>query len=401
MRNIRLKESKVVIAVHEAIPVGPSHDLRDFLLENKIQELLFIAHPLTFLKEFYKKSSRYEMYREGKLISKKTAFHYRLPDVLLYGKDVFYSIFWSLLQDKKFDAYIGIDPLNAFAGLVLKKLGKVEKVAYYSIDYFTNRFENKILNKIYHFIDKLCVKNADETWNLSSMMALAREQYNHMDRKIFNTQITVPIGVWVNKVKRKKFNEINKKKIVFIGSFLPLMGIDLILEAMPIIARKIPNIQLDIVGGGPEDVSLRQLASNLEMDKNIKFHGWVSKKERLEKILSDAAVGLAPFNTLILDDQVRNADPAKLKDYMLWGMPVIVTDAIANSKQIENAGCGIVIEYKVEDLVDAVIKLLLDESLLKQYRRNAVSFVEQFDYERIFSDNINRLLGGTGGNDKR
>jgi glycosyltransferase involved in cell wall biosynthesis len=73
-------------------------------------------------------------------------------------------------------------------------------------------------------------------------------------------------------------------------------------------------------------------------------------------------------------------------------MPVIVTDAIVNSKQIENAGCGIVIQYNVKELADAVIKLLLDEKLLKEYRRNAVRFVEQFDYESIFSDNINRLL---------
>jgi len=393
MKNTKFKDSKAVIVVHEAIPVGPSHDLRDFFLEHQIQELLFIAHPLIFLKEFYKKSSRYEEYKTGKLTAKKTAFHYRLPDVLLYGKDFFYSILWCLLQKAKYDAYIGIDPLNAFAGLVLRKLGKVEKVVYYSIDYFTNRFDNKILNKIYHLIDKLCVKYADETWNLSPMMALARQKYSHMDRKIFNRQLTVPVGVWVHKVKRKRFSEINRKKIVFIGSFLPLMGIDLILKAIPIIARKIPDIQLDIVGGGPEDEPLRQFTANLKMDKNIRFYGWVSEKERLEKILSDAAVGIAPFNTLILDDQVRNADPAKLKDYMSWGMPVIVTDAIVNSKQIENARCGIVIQYNVKELADAVIKLLLDEKLLKEYRRNAIRFVEQFDYERIFNDNLNRLLG--------
>lgn len=393
MKNTQLKESKVVIVVHEAIPIGPSHDLRDFFLEHKTQELLFIAHPLIFIKEFYNKSSRYEKYKIGKLTAKKIAFHYKLPDILLYGKDFFYSVVWCLLQRVKYDVYIGVDPLNAFAGLVLKKLGKVEKVVYYSIDYFTNRFENKILNKIYHFIDRLCVKYADETWNLSSMMALARERYNLMDRKIFNRQFTVPVGVWVHKVKRKKFSEINRKKIVFIGSFLSLMGIDLILEAMPIIAKQIPDIKLEIVGGGPEDLSLRQLAYKLKMDKNIKFHGWVSGKERLEKILSDAAVGLAPFNTLILDDQVRNADPAKLKDYMLWGMPVIVTDAIANSKQIENSGCGIVIQYRVEELAAAVIKLLKNATLLKQYRKNAISFVEQFDYKRIFGDNLKRLLG--------
>ncbi len=387
-----LKNKKIIIAVHEAIPVGPSHELRSFLLDKHIASLLFITHPLIYLKEFYKNSSRVEYYKNGKLSMKRNAFHWQVPDPCLYVKDFLYTVIWCIVLSEKYDLFIGVDPLNALAGLVLKKLGKVEKVAYYSIDYFTNRFENKILNKIYHFIDKLCVSYSDETWNLSPMMALAREGYNHMDRKTFNRQITAPVGVWVHKIKRKKFSEVNKKKIVFIGSFFPLMGIDLIMEAMPVITKQIPDVKLEIIGGGPEDMSLRQLASNLKMDKNIKFHGWVSDRDKLEKILSDAAVGLAPFNTLILDDQVRNADPAKLKDYMLWGMPVIVTDAIANSKQIENSGCGIVIEYDVKELANAVIKLLLDERALREYRGNAVRFVEQFDYEKIFSDNINRLL---------
>ena len=392
MVNINFKKTTAIIAVHESIPVGPSHEIRTYLLERKIGKLIFITHPLTYLKEFYKESSTVSYYIDGKLKRKKIAFHWVLPEPLLYVKDVLYTLYWCLKAERKYDFYVGVDPLNAFSGILLKKLGRVDKVIYLSIDYFTQRFENNILNKIYHATDKFCVWFADETWNLSIYMALAREKYNHMDLKKYNEQYTVPVGAWVRKVKRKPFERINKKKIVFIGNFIPIMGIDLILAAMPIILKKIPDIKLSIIGEGPESAALHKLAKDLKLTKHITFYGWVSDKKKLAKLLSDGAVGLAPFNTLILDDQVRNADPGKLKDYMVWGMPVVVTDAISHSKQIENAKCGIIISYNKVELAAAVLKLMTNQNTLRRYRANAVKYMEQFDYETIFGSNLSRVL---------
>ncbi len=167
MKDNYLKSKKFVIILHEGLPVGPSHDLRKFLLDNSIGKLLFIAHPLTYVKEYYKKSSKYEYYQDGKLIENIAAFHWRFPDAVLYCKDFVYSIIWCFGKNEKYDIFFGVDPLNALAGLVLKKLGRVEKVVYYTIDYFSQRFPNKIVNSLYHFIDKICVRYADETWNLS------------------------------------------------------------------------------------------------------------------------------------------------------------------------------------------------------------------------------------------
>lgn len=392
MANINFKKATAVIAVHESIPVGPSHEIRTYLLEHKIGKLIFITHPLTYLKEFYKESSTVAYYTDGKLKQKKIAFHWVLPEPLLYVKDVLYTLYWCLKAERKCDFYVGVDPLNAFSGILLKRLGRVDKVIYLSIDYFTQRFENNILNKIYHATDKFCVAFADETWNLSIYMALAREKYNHMNLKKYNRQYTVPVGAWFHKIKRKPFERIDKKKIVFIGNFMPIMGIDLILAAMPIILKKIPDIKLSIIGEGPESAALHKLARDLKLTKHITFYGWVSDKEKLAQLLSDGALGLAPFNTLILDDQVRNADPGKLKDYMVWGMPVVVTDAISHSKQIENAKCGIIISYNKEELAAAVLKLMTNQETLRRYRANAVKYMEQFDYETIFGSNLARVL---------
>lgn len=388
-----IANKKIIIAVHEGMPVGSAYDLRRFLLESKIKKLLFIANPLIFEDDFYKLTSRYEVYEYGRLINNGASFHWRLPDIFLYIKDVIYILIWSIKFDDKYDLFIGVDPLNALAGIILRIFGRTNKVIYYTIDYFTPRFENKVLNSIYHNIDKFCVRFCDETWNLSSAMEKKRETYNSMPKNLYNKQYTVPVGVWFNHAKRKPFNKINKKKIIFTGHLNPALGVDLILHAMPKIIKKIPDIKVEIIGGGEEYENLRRLARDLQLEKSVLFHGWINSREKLEHLLSDAAVGLAPFNTNIIGDRVRNSDPAKLKDYALLGIPFIVTDAIANPKEVREMKYGLVIKYDKDQLANAVIKLLQNEKLLKEYRKNALQFANKYDNEKLFLTNLQRTLG--------
>ena len=72
------------------------------------------------------------------------------------------------------DLFVGIDNLNALAGIFLRKLGAVRRVAYYVIDYTPRRFANPLLNRLYHWIDRTCVRHADVIWNLSSRMHKVR-----------------------------------------------------------------------------------------------------------------------------------------------------------------------------------------------------------------------------------
>lgn len=386
---MRVSSSRIVIAFHQGVPVGPSFDLKKYLLSQKIQSLLFISHPLTYLPEFYKDSSEFVSFERGKETKMGKAYHWRLPDFLLYVKDVIYTFYWVFLGKKKITLFFGVDPLNAFTGILLKRIGVVEKVVYYSIDYFSKRFENKMLNKIYHTIDRFCVMNADETWNLSAQMRSARHKNGVRDNK---KQYTVPIGVWLDAQKAVPFSMVKKKKIVFIGTFVKMMGIDLIIRSFPEIVRQVPGVVLHLIGDGPEMVNIRKLVSISKNKENIKLHGWISDPKELKSLLSDGAVGLAPFNTTILSDEIKNADPAKLKDYMVWGMPVVVTKAISNYKEIEKTQCGIVINYNENDLVDAVCMLLKNVKLLQFYRRHALEYIEKFDYNKIYKKNVKRII---------
>lgn len=391
--DLKIKNNNILIVIHEHVIGTMAHILRDFLLERNPKNLLFIAHPLLYIKESYKKSSYFEWYVDGKLNKKQTGYHWELPEQLLYIKDWLLSIIWTFRTGTKYQLAVALDPLNALAGLTLRILGRVEKVVYYSIDYFPTRFENPLMNKIYHQIDKIAVRFSDETWNVGKRMTKARAETNNMKTRVYKKrQFYTPVGVWFTRIKRKPINQFNSKKLIFVGHFVPYMGIDLVIQAMPLILKKVPGTTLDLVGRGEAGEDWRRLAKELDVEKSVNFEDWIENREVFHLRLSSAAIGLAPFNYHILDDKVKNADPGKIKDYTASNLPVITTKAIYTWRDLENFKCGIIVNYQVEDFAKAVIKLLTNRKLLLGYRKNALNYASQFDWDKVFTSSLSRVL---------
>lgn len=388
--ELDLKNKSVVIVTHRSVmPCIPGDDLKKFLLGNGCEKILYIRHPLLLLEESYNLTSDGHYFVEGQLTKSLKAYHFKLPEPLLYLKDFFYTLAWAFASNQKYDLYFGINNLNAFAGIMLKKLGRVKKAIYYTIDLYPTRFGNKLINWIYHRLDRYCVRNSDETWNVSPFLAKYRQQHG-MTGPDFTRQHTVPIGIWYDEMKRVPPNKVRKATIAYVGHLKALYGVDLAIKALPLITRKIPQITLGIVGGGEQREELEALARSLHVENRIKFYGWKEKKEA-EEIISSAALGLAPFNTAV-DEKIKNADPAKIKDYLALGLPVITTNAPLTAEELQNKKCGMVIEYTPQSLANAVIKLLENNNLRLAYRKNALTYVKQFDWNYLFSKNISRLI---------
>lgn len=389
----QIAESNIIIVIHESVSGGPGHILAEFLNEKHVGSLFFIAHPLLYMRGAERKSSRYEYYEDGKIERKEKASHWIFPEPILYIKDFLYTFFWVMQTRKKYELFVGLDPLNALSGIVLRILGRVERVVYYSIDYFPTRFENQIMNWFYHQVDKFAVRFADETWNVGKRMKKARAAFNNMKEVIYEKkQYHVPIGIWFAKINRRPIDTFRRNKLVFAGHFVSFMGVDLVIRALPKIKKTIPDVRLEIIGRGEEEAKWKKLADVLHVKQHILYKDWIQERGKFYSTLASAAVGLASFNLHILDDKVKNADPGKIKDYTSSGLPVITTKALFTWRDIERAQCGIVINYNADELADAVLRLLKDKSLLLQYRKNAVEYAKQFDWEELFSTNLSRVL---------
>ena len=108
-------------------------------------------------------------------------------------------------------------------------------------------------------------------------------------------------------------------------------------------------------------------------------------------LLGESAAATAVY--MSEEDNLSNftyyADPTKIKDYLANGLPVILTNVPHNAHELEKRKCGIVVEYRKEEVSSAVVSLLKDKEKLKIYRQNAFSYAKEFDWNSIFSKALN------------
>ena len=374
---VRNDIKKVVIVSH-IYATGPSQELEKYLINQKIERLLFIGHPFLYSGDI---CSFWRLYVKGNRIKSCKAYPWRLPEILMYCKDVLYTFLWVILDKQRYDIYIGADNLNAFTGLLLKKLGMVEKVFFYTIDYIPLRFKNRFLNGVYHWIDSFCIKYCDKVWNLSERMMIEREK-KEVSSKYREKQITVPVGTNLN-IKICPFEDIDRYTLAFMGHLREGQGLDFLIDLFPEIVSKFYEAKLLIIGTGPLEDSLKKKVSKLGLSGHVKFSGYIEKHEEVEKMLSKCAVGIALYE----DNDItytRYADPGKPKAYMAAGLPVVITNVPAIANEIDKNKAGIAVRYKKKDAVRAIINILSDDLRLIEYRKNALKFARNFEWTLIF-----------------
>jgi glycosyltransferase involved in cell wall biosynthesis len=383
-----LKNKHIVIASH-VYATGPAHDLRDYLMKEKIQDLLFITHPIFYDTKLT--GSGYIQYEKG--IATKKQYHTlkKIPDVLAYILHVFYNVFWTIRTNKVWDLYVGTDNLNALSGLILQKLGRVKKTVYYVIDYNPDRFNNKILNTIYHLIEKTAAKYCDTTWNLSQAMIDARKKYQGFSG---GNQLVTPIGIWFDRFERVPYEQVEKHTLVFMGHIIERQGVQHVVSAVPLIIKKIPDFHFLVMGGGDYLDELKKLAKNLNIENYVTFTGYVDRHEEIEEKLAKCAVAIAMYEKYYNGklNLTHFADPGKIKSYLAAGLPILLTDVPPNARDIHEKECGMIIEPTPESIAQAVINLMENPEVLKKYRENAIAYAKSYNWETVFPKYLSQSL---------
>jgi PEP-CTERM/exosortase A-associated glycosyltransferase len=108
----------------------------------------------------------------------------------------------------------------------------------------------------------------------------------------------------------------------FIGSFYRYEGLDLLIRAVPAVIRRNPNFRLLLVGGGPEEVHLKQLTRELGLGSHVIFTGRVAHSDvpahysvvdlfvypRIASRLTDLVTPLKPLESMAMEKIVVASD---------------------------------------------------------------------------------------------
>ena len=378
-----LSDKGVAIAVH-TYGHSIAYEMEAFL-RSKVKSLLLIGHPFSIAKSIlgHPLNSSAIQYERGVITAKFVAPEIIGPDLLLWVKDFFLTLFFVARSGHGYDIFVGIDNLNALAGLLLRRVGLVRTVIYYTIDYAPKRFENQILNRIYHWIDKLCCYYSDCVWNVEKIMVDKRNELGVLKTKSA-PQIVVPLGNRFNEIERLPFERINRYDMVYMGALLEKQGIQLAIDSLPEIMGRVPNARLLIIGAGNYEDRLRDMVTERNLEDRVSFLGYIESHADVENILRTCASGLAPY-TEDPDNYSLYCNPGKVKVYAATGLPIIISRVPQVARDIERERAGIAINYDKDQLVQAAIKLLTDDTFYLECRANVVAFGARYAWDHIYA----------------
>ena len=159
--------------------------------------------------------------------------------------------------------------------------------------------------------------------------------------------------------------------ITYIGTFLPAEGLINLINAMKITKRKMKDVKLILIGGGPQELELKALVKHLKLEKEVTIHGWIPYDETFAaQAQSDILVSpiKPPIKGSIISSIVF---PVKIPNYLAAGKPIISSKFGDIPIAIRDGYEGILLQDpNPNTIADALITLVSNESMREEYGNN-------------------------------
>ena len=189
-------------------------------------------------------------------------------------------------------------------------------------------------------------------------------------------------GVDVEKFNSKQKSDIlqqwsdgKQMTVVYAGLHGIAQGLGQIIKTASKLEKTTPELQVILIGDGPEKTQLIDLAEELNIS-NVTFVE-PQTKDKMPKIWSSADMAIIP-----LKGYIPGAVPSKLYEVMASGVPVVM---IAKGEPVEivnSCNCGIAVQPDdIDGIVDAIKTLVANKNLRKTMGKNGLSEVKN-NYNR-------------------
>jgi|GEM_PF-3551851 len=155
---------------------------------------------------------------------------------------------------------------------------------------------------------------------------------------------------WVFGIENKNI----KKNVIenlmgYIGVLRSGQGLDIILNAL----KTNENLTLEVIGDGPSFNYLKNEIEKLNLTNRVKLFGLVKDEKQISDIVGRWQIGLAPYDPG-KTNMTYYAEPSKIKFYLEYQLPVIMTRVTYIHKELEKFQAGINIDFNSDSLLKAI-----------------------------------------------
>ena len=161
--------------------------------------------------------------------------------------------------------------------------------------------------------------------------------------------------------------------IGFVGSFYAYEGLDLLLDAVPALLQRLPELRVLLVGGGPQEANLKTQAERLGIADRVIFagrvpHGEVSRYYDLIDLLA------YPRHSMRLTELVT---PLKPLEAMAQGRVFVASDVGGHRELVRDGVTGRLFRAgSAQALTEVVVDMLGKRGMWGDYRAAGRRFVE-------------------------
>lgn len=144
----------------------------------------------------------------------------------------------------------------------------------------------------------------------------------------------------------------DKFVVQYVGAIDLHRGVDMVIKALPEMAKEIANIHFLIIGTGSTVGLLKKLAADLKMEDKITFEGRVSEN-MIPSYCKASQIGLIPH---LKSEQTDNSCPNKIFSYMAMELPIITNDCNSLARLVAETKSGWI--HKADDPMDLAKKVI-------------------------------------------
>ena len=213
---------------------------------------------------------------------------------------------------------------------------------------------------------------------LSARIAVSEAARETLIAHLDTDAVVIPNGIYAKRMIGKERAEWSGETLGFMGRFNePRKGLKVLIDALPIISRFMPNVRVLVAGPGNADEFLSEIDPQLR--SRIQFLGRLSEEEKAD-FMSSVGAYIGP-NT------GGESFGIILAEALAGGAAVVASDIPAFQAVLQNGKYGKL--FKSEDSTDlakVVIDLLRDRKSRDEMAAAGQIYAQKFDWDVVAKD---------------
>ena len=276
---------------------------------------------------------------------------------------------YAVVRDREYVRPIGNSITPGVVTSIWNRLPKVDIIHAHSHLYFTSNIAaaiRKVSDTPLIITNHGLISQTAPKWLQKLFIpTIARFTFNAADRvlcytdtdrqRLLERNITTPIEVVENGIDCDRFTPgplDRPRRLLFVGRLTDVKGIPVLLEVFNVLADQYPDLELRIVGDGPQRSAYQERCRELGIDDRVNFVGDVPYHEMADHYRQSRIFVLPSRNEGL---------PRTVLEAMASGTPVVTTALPQLESVVDGAGYTVQ-AGEVGEFVKTIRRLLDDES---------------------------------------